>query len=320
MAEPPPDWLPSGKTCAIAFSIDDVHPARSADGYDAGGDLAGGALGHLLWLVDRHPQLRTTLSVTPDWRPRSPIPRRGLRARVPALARRSYLAPRWPEGWMRLDRHPEFVAFLKAIRGAEIVPHGLHHMQRGPRVPIEFEHADYAECRAALERGAEIMAAAGIAPARGHIPPGWIAPEPLRRAMRDEGLIFLASSRDVVTPIARDAVGAMSGIEGLPLIFPAFTPEGLVHVPTNFQATSDAGRAETVLESGGLLSIKAHVVKSIGSYVALDALDRTYANYLDLLFDRLEQRFGEAIWWASMGDVAERMITARPQAQAASGR
>jgi len=44
---PPARWLPPGKTAAVCLSIDDVHPAGSADGCDAGGDLSDGALGRL---------------------------------------------------------------------------------------------------------------------------------------------------------------------------------------------------------------------------------------------------------------------------------
>jgi hypothetical protein len=299
------DWLPPGKTCAICFSIDDVHPGRSDQAYDAGGDLGAGALGHLERLIAAHPQLRTSLCVTPDWRAKSAVPTRRILAAIPTLAARSFLAKRWDEGTMRLDRHPAFVAFLKSLPGVEIVPHGLHHVQRGPRVPLEFEQASYDACRTALTRAAEIMAAAGIAPANGHSPPGWCAPPALLRAMKDAGQIFVASARDVITPVAPNAITAMSGLTGQPLIFPGWV-EGLIHIPTNFQATNDVGRALEILESGGLLSVKAHIIKSVGGYTALDGLDRLYTNYLDALFGICRDRFGDGIWWASMGEIAER--------------
>jgi len=40
-------WLVSGKQAAICFTIDDVHPGKSSDTYEAGGDLGQGALGHV---------------------------------------------------------------------------------------------------------------------------------------------------------------------------------------------------------------------------------------------------------------------------------
>lgn len=306
---PPPDWLPPGKSCAVCFSIDDIHPARSTQGYEAGGDLAHGVLGQLQWLLDRHPGLKATLCVTPDWRPRSPVASH-VAARIPWLRDRVYLAPRWPEATMRLDRHPDFCAALRALPRCEIVPHGLHHVQRGPNGPQEFERASESACVDALDRGARIFEAAGLSVAPGHSPPGWTAPPALRRAMVRHGLSFLASARDILTPIAPEAVTAMSGLSGVSLIFPDWTPEGLVHIPANFQATSALDRATAILEAGGLLSLKAHAVKAIAGYVALDGLDAHYAETLDRVLTQLSHRFEDRIWFATMGDVAERFAAA----------
>ena len=49
------NWLPSNKCGAVCFSVDDIHPAKSSDYYEAGGDLDKGALGHVRWLLERHP-------------------------------------------------------------------------------------------------------------------------------------------------------------------------------------------------------------------------------------------------------------------------
>ena len=40
-------WLPPGKTCAVCFSIDDIHPGKATDAYEAGGDCEKGRLGLL---------------------------------------------------------------------------------------------------------------------------------------------------------------------------------------------------------------------------------------------------------------------------------
>jgi hypothetical protein len=61
------EWLPPGKIAAICFSIDDVHPGTWT--YCDHGEYHGaGVLGNQEWLVDRHPKLRMTDFVTPDWR------------------------------------------------------------------------------------------------------------------------------------------------------------------------------------------------------------------------------------------------------------
>ena len=307
---PPARWLPPGKSCAICFSVDDIHPARSGDLFEAGGDLDRGVLSRVRRLADRHTELRPSLCVTADWRALSPYPTRRLLAALPLVRRRFYLAERWPKGTMRLDRHRAFVEFLKSMPRVEIVPHGLHHIQRGRGVPREFERASYDDSRRALDRIDAIMAAAGLEPAPGHAPPGWVASAGFRRAMKERGLRFILSARDIRTPIRPDAVADMTGLAGQPLIFPSLTEEKLVHIPTNFQATNDLDRAVAVLAAGGLLSIKAHVAKRVGSYTALDPLDDVYANYLDTLFSQLKARFGERIWWPSMADIADRFAAA----------
>ena len=38
--------------------------------------------------------------------------------------------------------------------------------------------------------------------------------------------------------------------------------------------------------------MKAHIVKNCGGHIALDGVDSTYFNYLDLLFRELEKRYG----------------------------
>jgi hypothetical protein len=58
----PIHWDFPGKSAAVVMSVDDIFPGTSQSAYEAGGDLESGALGHLLWLLERHPQLRLTLS------------------------------------------------------------------------------------------------------------------------------------------------------------------------------------------------------------------------------------------------------------------
>jgi hypothetical protein len=125
--------------------------------------------------------------------------------------------------------------------------------------------------------------------------------------MADEGLSFLASARDIRTPPGLDAVAAMSGLSGVPLQRPTLLAGGsLVHIPTNFQATSPPERANTIVEQGELLSIKAHIIKSAMGHVALDGIDEVYRNYLDMLFTDLHRRWGERLWWTTMADVTSR--------------
>jgi hypothetical protein len=78
------DWLPPGKVAAVCMSVDDVHPTAPMAGEPVG-NAARNALGHLEWLIHRHPRLRVTLFTTADWRSRSAAPTRQWRRRLPIV-------------------------------------------------------------------------------------------------------------------------------------------------------------------------------------------------------------------------------------------
>jgi hypothetical protein len=299
------DWLPPNKCAAVCFSIDDIHPAKSSDSYEAGGDLDKGALGHVKWLLDRHPKLQVTLFITADWREISSKPTRKILSSIPLIRDNFYLAKRWPKGTMRLDRHPEFVSYLKEQSRTEVALHGLHHCHKGLRIPIEFQGQSNSEFNEILLEMISIFNKADLDFAPGICPPGWNAPSSLLDAMVKAGLSFLASARDIFTPISKDAVTDMSGMKGVSLIYPQLIyNRKILHIPSNFQATSPIDRAISIIESGGLLSIKAHIIKVAFGCISLDGLDELYRNYLDVIFTYLEDRYGDSLLWTSMGDLA----------------
>jgi hypothetical protein len=208
---------------------------------------------------------------------------------------------------MQIDRHPAFVAYLRSLPRTDVALHGLHHTHPRRKVPVEFQEQDVAQCGAMLREAMSIFQRAGLAYAPGMTPPGFDAPKPLLQAMADVGLRYISSARDIRSPIAPDAVGAMTGLRDLSLIYPERLPEGLVHIPVNFQATCTVDRALAILDQGGVLSIKAHIIKNCLGFIALDGLDALYTNYLDTLFATLGSRYGEGLWWTSMAAIADRM-------------
>ena len=289
---------------AVVLTVDDVFPGREGAPFEAGGALEKGALGRLLWLLERHPRLRLTLFVTPDWREVSPRPSSPLR-HIPWLRERVFLAPVLPKGRMDLRRHPDFVQFLNAMPRTELALHGLHHIHRGPRIAMEFQRQDTATCTAMLAEALSICRGAGLRLTTGLQPPGWNLPGPLRQACAGLGIRWVASGRDLRSPITPEArCRAGFGLAGASLLYPQRTAEGLLHFPTNFQATSPAERAFEILRLGGLLSVKAHITKRAQGHVHADGVDRLYMNYLDRLFCEIEDRFGESVSWTSLGAIA----------------
>ncbi|MEW6639289.1 MAG: hypothetical protein AB1586_02205 [Pseudomonadota bacterium] len=311
----PRQWLPPGKAATVVFTIDDIHPGTSRDAYEGGGDLANGQLRFLLRLLEAHPKLRATLFTTADWRARQPsVARPGL-MRVPLLGQLWCRLNTLPAGTMRIDRFPEFVAFLRGLPRVEIGLHGLTHTRRSHPSHVEYLTADGRECRASLAAIFEIFSRAGLPFVPGMSPPGWHLSPALAAAMRGAGLTFVGAARDLTTAVARGAVNSMSGLPGVSLIEPEWVHGGLLNFTTNYQATSTIDRAKAVVDHGGLLAIKAHVVKRAGRYVALDGLDEAYCDHLHTLFAYLET-LGADLWWTSMGEIAARCVALQDRVQA----
>lgn len=301
-----PPWLPPGKQGAVLLSIDDVHPATSADAYEAGGDLGDGALRFVEQLCREHPELRVTLFVTPDWRPLGLVRQRSLLTRIPVLKQHVYWTTLHPPGTMRVDRHPAFVHYLNSLPRAEVAMHGLHHLHRGPDFAVEFQRQSVETCTVMLERGLHIFDDAGLRHAGGFQPPAWNLPPGLVAALAASPLRFVSSARDLQTSVTPDALTNMSGLKGVSLIQPQWLVEDrLLHITSNFQATSDPQRAVDIVAAGGLVAIKAHVFKHGGGHTMLDGLDESYCEFLDTVFNTLQKRFGDSLWWTSMGEVSD---------------
>ena len=311
-------WLPSGKKAAICFCIDDVHPAGSADTFDAGGDLGSGALGRVARLLEHFPRLRITLFVTPDWRRMNLVRTRKWLTRVPLLRERIHWAPLAPTGRFRIDRFPDFVAYLNALPRTECAVHGLHHAHPGPRLAMEFQRQSRRKCRALVHEARRIFVSAGLRHVAGFAAPAWNTPPALCAALSDADFHFVASARDLDTAVSERARTAGSGLRGASLTQPTWLacadepePAGaaqrrLVHFTTNFQATSRIERACAIIEAGGLLFIKAHVFKVGGGITMLDGLDDEYCAYLERLWQELDERYGDTLWWTSLDEVTNR--------------
>jgi hypothetical protein len=295
---------PAGKTCAFAFSVDDIHPGTSRDCYEAGGDGANGALGVLDRLMQKHDNLRITLFVTADWREISPYPDSFFRY-VPWVRDRVFLTSVLPKGTMAIDRHPEFTNYLRQRPRFELAHHGLHHVHRGLQVPVEFQHQNANEITDILLEAARIFDRAGLCVRMGLQPPAWNTPDALVQACKNIGIKWLCGARDISTSPKIDAKSAMSGPKNQPVLLPGHFDNGLIHFCSNFQATSPVERATSILDAGGLLAIKGHISKRSKFHYALDGIDDLYCNYLDALITILDTKYGDNLWWTTFDEISE---------------
>jgi len=303
------DFLPLNKKAAVCFSIDDIHPGKSTDYCEAGGDLEKGSLGLVEKLLQRHGKLKLTVFLTADWRMTHPFPTRNILAKIPIMRNYLHLAKVLKKGTMRLRNHPEFVSYLKNLPRTEVAFHGLHHCHKGLIPDLEFQEQSKVQFSNIIDEIAEEFLTCGLEFEKGLCPPNWLAPKNLLESMIDKDFRYLASARDLFTPVAPDAKTNMSGLKGVSLIYPEWIVKGrMVHIPANFNATRRIERAIDIIENGGILSIKAHIVKSFNGYLLYDGVDEVYMNYLDTLLTVLKTKYGDQLWFATMGEIAERCL------------
>lgn len=305
------DWLPKNKKAAICFTIDDLHPAKvSSHGYDAGGDLNNGVFGRVNWLLEKHPKLTVTLFTTADWREISPFPTRKFLAKIPYIRDWLYLTKIQPKGTFQIDKFKDFQDFYTNHKQVEIALHGLHHCHKGLKVPVEFQKQSSKVCSKIIKKMLEIFDNSQIPYVKGFTPPAWNASESLIQSLIENNIDFLASARDIITPIAIDAKNKMSGFPNISILYPEYIHDKkMVHLPSNFQANTNFDRAFKILDCGGLLSIKAHMIKSFHGHISIDGVDQDYMNYLDKLLNEINDRYGDSIWWTSMGDISDKITS-----------
>jgi hypothetical protein len=304
------NFLPKDKKAAVCFTIDDIHPGKSTGHYDAGGDLAEGKLGMIEKLMKRHPKLKMTVFLTADWRMINPFPTRKFLASIPGLRDNLYLTKILPKGSMQLRKHNEFVDYLKSFNNTEIAFHGLYHCHKGLLSNLEFQEQSKIEFLDILSQIEEEFEACNFDYTKGLCPPNWLAPNNLVKAMVEKKFNYLASGRDLFTPISKDAVTNMSGLKGVSIMYPEWIAgENLIHIPANFNATRPIDRAIDIIEHGGILSIKAHIVKQFPGHTLYDGVDEVYMNYLDTMLTILEGKYGESLWFATMDEIATQART-----------
>jgi len=295
--------LPEGKRAAIYLTIDDIHPGSSKDLYEAGGDLSDGALGHVEWLLRRHPKLKITLFVTADWRETFPYPTKRLLSSLPFLRDWFYLSPLRPKGEMALTNHRKFVRFLNSLKRVTIGLHGLHHVTKGLVVPAELNNKTARQVSQIIDEMVQIFEEAGLNYIPCFAPPNWECNETIVEPLLRHNIRLIMSGRDVLAEISKKATIQMSGLKGVSLIYPESVFDGrLLHLPSNFHSTSPIDRAVEIIELGGVVGIKAHIIKKAGSLIARDGLDEGYRNYLDLLLSELDKRYSDELWWTDVNE------------------
>ncbi|MDI6639970.1 MAG: hypothetical protein QMD78_04015, partial [Methanocellales archaeon] len=133
----------------MVIGIDDVHPESSRDGLDFGGDTDEGVLGLLLNWIERHPHVKITLFVTPNWQLKSQnvpyihfIKRTFQNNFIGTLA--TFLVRKWPPDKFTIsdEKYLEWCNFMRAQVVDNKFSLGIHgYSHYNPNyIAQEFEH------------------------------------------------------------------------------------------------------------------------------------------------------------------------------------
>jgi len=306
------EW-PDGYKAAFVIGIDDVHPETSRDGCDCGGDLEKGILGDLLRFVEKYPQVTTTLFITPQWiyKPQS----RSFRyfhkiARILNLPNTLesivsiFLSRKWEQDRFKIDKNLEWSSFIeqKVQEGKfSIGIHGLYHFGRSLSPAREFEHLSHEECAARLRKAKAIFKGSGITITTGFSPPGWCITEDLLKALKTEGIRYVAGN----VAYARN----YGGIKGISTTFPQFLRYGILNIPRNWVAEySSLDQAKKIVENKGIVGVHAHVYQSYhGGSIESGLTPERIKKWMELV-DFLEENYPKEIWYTTF-DGMTRYVT-----------
>jgi hypothetical protein len=172
------------KRSVFVVGVDDVHPESSSVGWDCGGDLEQGALGLISNFLNRHPQVKIPLFVTPNWRMPAIEEFSSLKRKIAMLDKSVFRSCIKRVLIRRLkfnaypivsERYRDWCRYLEGFVSQGrigIGVHGLYHFQNGLPFSAEFEHLDRERARKRLRQAKSLFAEANLTYERGFAPLG----------------------------------------------------------------------------------------------------------------------------------------------------
>ncbi len=155
-----------------------------------------------------------------------------------------------------LDRHAEWVAEFAGRKSFRAELHGLYHVDFKTGDAQEFRTLDETESRERIDRALDIFASAKLPVPRVLSPPGWAAPEPLRRVLAEKRIALAGS-------LFGSDNAFRAGIPGTNAVRVTVV-DGVACIPRNLSIESfDPARVDALAEQNGLIGIHGHY-KNIG--------------------------------------------------------
>jgi len=316
------EWAQHDARSFLVIGLDDIHPESLSNGCDCGGDLDRGVLGLLLNFLGKHPQVKVTLFITPNWIYKPQIYGLGFvqdkfihswivnSLRIPEkLILRAFVRPLEYNSYLiSHEKYSNWCAYLQKLVSQGRIAigiHGLYHFQARPSYSSEFLYLGYDKARERLKLAKKLLIEAGLSFEGGFSPPGWGINKAVLQGLADENYLYIAGSADFKTHVTEDAIINEAGIHNVSLIYPCFIYRTLVNIPRNWSiGRNNLKRIKDIIRHNGLIGIHGHIENEYRGTLLGNGVTPENMSKLEEVVDYLEVEYPDEIWYATFGEVA----------------
>jgi len=255
------------------LNFDDVHPEKSSNIADCGGDLEDGVFGYILELIGQFPKIKVTFFVTPNWidKPEDPFPIKHIKKSLRVNYKNT-----WKDEPFRLDRHKEWCKWLnRHSKNIEVAVHGYvhHNPNHGIWHSQEFKGASYEESLQKIKNAEALFKKADLKFVKGFRPPGWGFSDGTLKALKEMKYTFIA-----VSP-SRSRGCKVSHLSGLK------------NIPQNWSIREDVSKGlEMAAKCGGVYA-KGHICDKYGKDYIGNGLNKERYEKIASLLEKLENDY-----------------------------
>jgi len=296
---------PFNNDCALACTIDDLHPESSAEeeNLDFGYSTQSIFWQRISQARKLIPNLKYTIFSVPDWRDKEDFPT-GIffPLRIFWRKRRSYPVNKF------LISKPDFKEWVAMVNSfihsgsVEIGYHGLYHHQFKekfyPSQELYGKNADELnELFASMEA---IFLKSGIKVKSGFRSPGWAINDTIIHALRNRKYQYSANSSDFCSSVSKNhAQGA--GLKGMKLHSVTYLTGKLININANCYP-HQTDRAVEIAKEKGIIVIHCHIAPTVWG---LRYVDVNFVKNLTNIVNEIRNQTMSHVWFATLSEIVE---------------
>jgi glycosyltransferase involved in cell wall biosynthesis len=296
---------PFNKDCALALTIDDLHPeaANDLEKLDFGYNFTGTFWKRINKLTSQFPEIKITLFAVANWIDRSDLP-----AGIFWPLRKLYRKKRqYPVNTFNisLTKYADWIDTLNLKvknNQIKIALHGLYHYQKEKGYPTSQEFAGQSEAiiENKFKTMENIFKKSGLIFVKGFRSPGWGINDFLINQLKKRKYLYTASSSDFYSDVKKNKSNK-SGLKNQNLYTPTFLSDSLI----NFTANCFPGqykRAVEIAKNNGIILIHAHIASTV---FGLKYVDKSFPANIAKIILEVQRQTLKDIWFTYLAEIAE---------------